>query len=126
METHKRVLGILFIISGVLKIIGMTFLLAFFSFLFPFIVQEVPPDDQWAIEWLVPLIQIISWGVILLLAIPALIGGAGLLKHKPWALTLVLIIGCFNIFSFPFGTALAIYTIWVYAEDSKAKRAAQF
>jgi hypothetical protein len=121
MENHKRILGILFIISGVLKIIVMTGLMAFFSFIFPFLMQEVPVEDQWAVEWIVPLIQVVSWSVILLLAIPALIGGVGLLNHKPWALTIVLIVGCLNIFSFPFGTALGIYTIWVYAEDSKLK-----
>jgi hypothetical protein len=52
-----------------------------------------------------------------------MIAGAGLLLGKPWALTLALVMGCFKLFSFPFGTALGIYTIWVYAENHRQQQA---
>ena len=42
-----------------------------------------------------------------------LVGGIGLLKRKRWARILVLI-GCVpELFAFPVGTAIGIYTIWV-------------
>ncbi len=123
MESHKRILGILFIVSGTLSIFGMIFVMAFFSFLFPMVLQEVPAEDQWAVEWLVPMLQTIGMSVIILFAIPKIIAGIGLLNQKPWALTMALIYGCLSVFSFPIGTALCIYTIWVYVEDNKAKRA---
>ena len=31
------------------------------------------------------------------------------------------VLGCFKLFSFPLGTALGVYTIWVYSEDHKHK-----
>lgn len=51
--------------------------------------------------------------ILLVLAAPGLIGGFGLLKHQSWARVLVLILGVLALFSFPVGTALGIYTIWV-------------
>lgn len=124
MESHKRVLGILFIVSGVLLIFGMIFMMGFFSILFPMVMQEVPANNQWSIEWVLMLIQSIGWFVILLFALPKIIAGVGLLNKKSWAPTMALIFGCLGVLNFPIGTALCGYTIWVYIEDGKEKRAA--
>jgi hypothetical protein len=124
MESHKRILGILFIIWGILKIFGMIFLMGFFSLFFPMIMEEVPADDQWAVEWLIPFIQTIGWAIIIIFAIPNIIAGIGLLNKKSWAPLMALIFGCLGVFNFPVGTALCGYSIWVYIEDNKEKRGA--
>lgn len=54
--------------------------------------------------------------ILLVLAAPGLIGGIGLLNKSTWARILVLIVGCLNLLSFPFGTALGIYSIWVVVQ----------
>lgn len=51
--------------------------------------------------------------LILVTSIPNLLAGIGLLAHKNWARILALILGVLNLFKFPWGTALAIYTFWV-------------
>ena len=51
--------------------------------------------------------------VLFVLSLPGLIAGFGLLKFRPWARILALIVGALHVFSFPFGTALCIYTFWV-------------
>jgi len=119
MEVHKRILAILYIISGSLQILGMLFVTAFISVIIPFIMDEAGPDAQWVFEWLVPLIRMIAIFVILIFSIPSIIGGIALLNNKSWALTLLLVLGCFKLFSFPIGTAIGIYTIWVYSENHK-------
>ena len=119
METHKRVLGILFIISGSVQILIMLILSTLFSILLPYILEHAQVDEQWVLVWIVPFIRIITFGVILLFAVPSIIGGIALLNKKKWALTLVLVLGCFKLFTFPIGTAIGIYTIWVYSEDHK-------
>ena len=58
---------------------------------------------------------------LIVMAIPGLIGGMGLLKRKEWARILVLILGCFNLLAFPLGTALGIYTIWTLMQDEAIK-----
>jgi len=50
--------------------------------------------------------------LLLVLSIPGIITGMGLLKFRPWARILAIILAVLNILSFPLGTALAIYTLW--------------
>lgn len=84
-----------------------------------FIFTQPDVEAVWFMEWIVPLIRVISVAVVLFFSIPSIVGGWGILNGKPWALTLLLVMGCFKLFSFPIGTALGIYTIWVYAEDRR-------
>ena len=119
METHKRVLGILYIVSGAMHILIMLFLSALLSLLLPFIFENPKLDEQWILLYVVPFIRIIGVITVLLFALPSIIGGMALLNKKKWGLTLVLVLGCFKLFSFPIGTALGVYTIWVYSEDHK-------
>lgn len=119
MEVHKRILAILYIISGSFQILAMIILSSVMSIMIPFIMEEAGPEAQWVFVWIVPFIRFIAVGVIILFSIPSIIGGIGLLNHKKWALTLLLILGCFKLFSFPIGTAIGVYTIWVYSENHK-------
>ncbi|HKR13286.1 MAG TPA: hypothetical protein VJT15_14585 [Pyrinomonadaceae bacterium] len=45
--------------------------------------------------------------------IPSFIAGYGLLKRKKWARTWAIIAGVVAAMSFPFGTAVCIYTFWM-------------
>jgi len=119
MEVHKRILAILYIISGSLQILGMLFVAAFISVVIPFIMDEAGPDVQWIFVWIIPFIRVIALFIILFFSIPSIIGGVGLLNNKSWSLTLLLVLGCFKLFSFPIGTAIGIYTIYVYTENHK-------
>ena len=119
MNPHKKILGILYIISGALQIIAMLFISAFMAVLFPIVFEKAEVDAQWVLVWIVPFIRVISAIIIIFFSIPAIIGGIGMLNEKKWSLTLLLILGCFKLFSFPVGTALGIYTIWVYAEEHR-------
>jgi len=121
MEAHKRILGILFMVSGILQILFLLTLSVVVSTVFPMIFEHADVDDQWVLVWIVPFISTIVTSIILLMSIPSIIGGIAVLNSKKWGLTLVLILGCFKLFSFPVGTALGIYTIWVYTEDHKRK-----
>lgn len=119
MDVHKRILAILFIISGVLQILVMAIVSAVISIIFPVAMDHAHVDDQWVLMWVVPIVQTIAIILVFVFSIPSIIGGFALLKGKKWALTLLMVLGCFKLFSFPIGTALGIYAIWVYAEEHK-------
>ena len=51
--------------------------------------------------------------VVVVTGVPNLLAGIGLLAHKKWARILALVLGVLNVFKFPWGTALAVYTFWV-------------
>ena len=55
--------------------------------------------------------------LLVVLSVPGIVGGAGLLKRKPWARILVLVMSFLNLLDFPLGTALGIYSIWVLMND---------
>lgn len=50
--------------------------------------------------------------VFIVISVPGILAGMGLYKRKEWARILTLILSVIEIFSFPFGTAIGIYSIW--------------
>jgi ABC-type polysaccharide/polyol phosphate export permease len=50
---------------------------------------------------------------LIVVSIPGIIAGIGLLKYRPWARILAIVVGVLHILSFPFGTALGVYTLVV-------------
>jgi hypothetical protein len=59
--------------------------------------------------------------MIIIFSIPGIIGGIGLLKMRPWARILILIMGFLALLEIPLGTALGIYTIWALMNDETIK-----
>src|SRR5689334_4725999 len=119
MEQHKRVLGIIYIITSAIQILGLLLLSLFFSTLLAFIGNRASGDDAQVVEFVFGIIRIVSWALVLFNALPSLIAGFGLMNSQRWAVTLALILGCFKLLAFPIGTAIGVYSIWVYAETSK-------
>jgi hypothetical protein len=66
-------------------------------------------------------VALIMSSIILVFSIPGIIGGIGLLKMRPWARILTLIMGFLALLEIPFGTALGIYTIWALMNDKTIK-----
>jgi hypothetical protein len=50
---------------------------------------------------------------LILISLPGMFAGLGLLKMRPWARIVAIVVGVLHILSFPFGTALGVYTLWV-------------
>ena len=63
----------------------------------------------------IPILSLIGGAVFLftlVLAIPGLIAGIGLLSFKPWARILTIVLSVLELLHFPFGTALGVYGLW--------------
>ncbi len=58
---------------------------------------------------------------LVVLSVPGIVGGIGLLKYKPWARYLTLVVAALALFNIPIGTAVGVYTIWVLVQDKTAK-----
>ena len=59
-------------------------------------------------------------GFMLLLALPGLLAGWGLLRRKSWARVLTIILGVLNLLSFPIGTIVGVYTLWVLLQSESS------
>jgi len=55
--------------------------------------------------------------VFLIVSIPMIIGGWGLLRRRSWARILVIIVSVAALFEIPVGTALGVYSIWAMLQD---------
>lgn len=105
MGKHINVVAALQIGYSILGfIIGGIFFL-FFHLLGDFV------DDHEA-EFILGIVANVLMTMVLILSIPGIIAGMGLLKRKEWARILTIIISVLNLLSFPLGTALGAYSIW--------------
>ncbi len=107
---HIQLLGILHIVySGLICIPGVVMIVVgkvFLGWFIHFLPQNPPP------AFVAPLVSFIGW-IILIRGGAGIVAGIGLLQRAPWARILALVMGFLSLISFPFGTALGIYTIWV-------------
>ena len=114
MRNHITFLGWIHIVSGVLGvIIGAAVMVLLFV---------LAPDtgDETAYRILI-LVGAGVGGLLLLVFIPEVIAGIGLLRSKPWARGLTLILSVLTFFAFPIGTIAAIYSFWVLTQAETAQ-----
>jgi hypothetical protein len=105
MDKHVTILGILYIALGVLGILAA--IIVFLAIAGGGLIS----GDEEAIV----ITSIVGSAIALFLvviSVPGIIGGVGLLKKQSWARILVLILGILNLLNIPFGTVLGIYTLW--------------
>lgn len=112
-KNHKKVLGIFYIVFGIFNILfgvmGYFLLWRIFEFAHvPYEVYHIFRIGGVAIAILLVILSILS-----------IIGGAAMIKFKPWARLLLLILGCLYLFLFPIGTILGIYTIVVFLSENE-------
>jgi hypothetical protein len=63
-------------------------------------------------------VAIVIFSILAVLALPSFIGGFGLLKRKPWSRILVIILSALHLLSFPFGTLVGGYSLYILMQDN--------
>jgi hypothetical protein len=114
METHIKVLGWLFIVMNALGLF-----IALIVFLIVGGAGLVSGDRNAMI--ITSLVAIVVALTLLVLSLPGLIAGIGLLKFKPWARILALVLGILNLPFFPTGTILGVYSLVVLLNDEATR-----
>src|SRR5688572_525304 len=119
LDDHKKILGVLYIVTALFAIMIMLILNGVFTALYAMIFAEAAQDEQMIFQFIISIIRYVQILVIAFYAVPSLIAGVGLLMRQSWAMILALIVAALKLFSFPVGTAIGIYAIWIYAEDQR-------
>lgn len=118
---HNKVIGIMHLIyGGFFALISVLMLVVFGAILIP-LLDQMPKDPNappmeffWAIFAFVTVFYV-------LMSIPALLAGYAMLKKKSWARIAGIVSSVIACMSFPFGTALAVYSFWYFfGEAGKA------
>jgi hypothetical protein len=117
-SSHKRTLGILFIVFSVLGLFGLYFYDIFVDFIFKVADSNGDPVPT-EMTWIFDLIRSILWGVAVLFLIPKIIIGVGLMNGRNWANIPSLIYGILGLMNFPVGTLVGVYSILIYTAKPK-------
>ena len=59
--------------------------------------------------------------LLVVLSIPGLVAGAGLLARKSWARILAIVVSILGLVNFPIGTVIGAYTLFVLLQDTAAE-----
>ena len=110
MRTHVTILGWLNIASGILFLV-----VGAFVFLLLTGIGAVSGEAE-AFAVLSVVGSFVGF-IMLVLALPSVVAGAGLLKGKNWARILAIILAVFNLMNFPLGTAVGLYTFYVLFQN---------
>jgi hypothetical protein len=113
MESHIKAVGLLHVILGSLGILGGVIAMVVFGALAGF-VQFSDSSNNSAVA--VPVLGAIGtmiFVVVVLISIPGLIGGIGLMRMAPWSRIFMIVISALDLLHVPLGTALGIYGLWV-------------
>ena len=111
MAQHVKILGIIHIVLGALGVFGGIVVLLIFGGVSAFVNMSDRSSDL-----PVPMLAVIGGGIFILLmvlSLPGLIIGIGLVQFRPWARVAGIVVSALDLLGFPFHTALGIYGLWV-------------
>lgn len=112
---HLKILASLWLVYAILRLMRAFWILVVGRALVPWVMGSGP----WGHDW--PFGNGFPFGVVLGgigfwiagFAVLEILTAWGLFERRPWARILALVLGFLSLLSFPFGTALGIYTLWV-------------
>jgi hypothetical protein len=113
MQTHVKVLAVLFIVFSAFGVLAAVALFAIFGASAGIVGVSADPGDA---ALAIPIIGLAGTGLViflLIVSLPGLIAGFGLLKLKPWARILAIVLCAINLINIPFGTIFGAYGLWV-------------
>ena len=119
MDTHVKVLAVLYIVFGALGTLlalGMMALLGVIG-----VAGAASDPDAWMAVPILGFTGAALGAFMLLLSVPGIIAGIGLLKFRPWARVVTIVLSALNLMNIPFGTILGIYGLWVMLSDEGSR-----
>ena len=113
MQTHVKVLGVLYlVVSGFFLLVAL-FLMLVLGGTAGIVGAAADPHDA-AIA--IPVLGFAGTALAMFLGVfslPGLLTGYGLLKYRPWARVVGIVLSAINLINVPFGTVLGGYGLWV-------------
>jgi hypothetical protein len=111
--SHKKILGILFIVFNVMGLMGVFFIDVFIDLFFDITRSqgESVPQEAMVVK---DLISNVFWGIAIVFLIPKIIIGIGLVNQRKWANLPSMVYGILGLVNFPVGTLVGVYSILIY------------
>ena len=116
---HSKTLGIIHIAYGLFNVLMLIVAAIFIFGVLGFAALNSSGSDVAGIG-LAGFIILVALGFSAILTLPEFVAGYALLKRKKWAKAAGVVSAILEAMSFPFGTALCVYTLWfLFSEQGK-------
>jgi hypothetical protein len=122
MEKHITIVAVISIVFGTMGALLGTFLFVAIGGI-NFISIELSPKP--APMKVAAIAATAIGGFFVLMSVPEIVAGIGLLKRRSWARILAFALAILNLMKIPVGTAIGIYAIWVLFNEETIKLFAQ-
>jgi hypothetical protein len=113
MRTHVQIVAWLYIALGILGV--LVALIAVGAIIGGGLIS----GDETAIR-VTTIVSIFVGGLVVLVSIPGVVAGIGLLSFKSWARVLAIILALLNLPGFPIGTLVGIYSLWALLDSESS------
>ncbi|HTI39280.1 MAG TPA: hypothetical protein VL484_17070 [Vicinamibacterales bacterium] len=113
MQTHVKVLGVLFIALSAICICAAIFFFIAFAIGASATAANADPHDTAIALPIIGAVGTAFVAFLVVLSIPGIVVGIGLLNFRPWARIVGIALSALNLINIPFGTLLGIYGLWV-------------
>ena len=113
MQTHVKVLGVLYLAVGGCMLMGALFLAMTMGGVAGIVGAAADSEDA---ALAVPILGIAGTALSAffgIFSLPSLITGYGLLNLKPWARIVGIVLSAISLIFIPFGTIVGAYGLWV-------------
>lgn len=112
MAQHVKILGVLHIILGAFGVAAALAVFAIFGGVAGFL--SLHPDEvgDLAVPGIVGIVGSGITLIILILSIPGIIVGIGLVRFRPWARVAGIVMSALDLIHIPFGTIVGVYGLW--------------
>lgn len=113
MQTHVKVLGVVYLAVGACMLLAAMFLFLTLGGVAGIVGATAEPHDA-AIA--IPILGFVGTALaafLILFSVPSLVTGYGLLKYKPWARVLGIVLSAISLIKIPVGTIIGAYGLWV-------------
>jgi hypothetical protein len=112
MDTHVKVLAALDIALGIMGLFGAAVMVIVFGIGATAVSASGEPDAAFAL----PIIGITGIALVtflVLLSLPGIIIGIGLLRLRPWSRIAAIVLSILSLTLMPVGTLVGVYGLWV-------------
>jgi hypothetical protein len=121
MDTHVRVLGVLYIAIGAIGVIIAAFAMIGLGGAAGIISASADADEA---AMAIPILSIVGTALVTILfafSLPSIVTGIGLLYFRPWARILGIVLSAIALLGFPWVTLLGAYGLWVlFSKNTEA------
>jgi hypothetical protein len=120
MEEHVRIAAILRIVYSGLGLVASAIVFLVFGGL-AVLAAVADPSSAHQSASVLTLIGVWIAALVGICGLPGVIVGWGMLRYRPWARILGIILAFLDLPAFPLGTALGIYSLWVLLNPQVAE-----